>query len=136
MSKDPKFKKVKMLIGLEQQGHIQTVEQMLDEWFPRISDKNKFQVWDDIGSKIGWIGYAVCQDYIRYLKRNLLELEQCQAMTESNFEGYAETKNEEIEQLKKENEEITNLLIKHGDILGGQPRHDINNLLDKFNKGE
>lgn len=43
---------------------------------------------------------------------------------------------EEIEQLKKENEEITNLLIKHSDILGGQPRHDINNLLDKFNKGE
>ncbi len=63
-------KKVRAVFGLEAQGHIPKIEKMLKEWYPRCSDENPLKIWDEIASEIGWIGFAVCQDYIKYLKRN------------------------------------------------------------------
>ncbi len=39
-------------------------------------DDNNFQVWKDVAKEIGWIDYAVCQDYIRYLQVKNKELER------------------------------------------------------------
>ena len=61
-----KFKQgVKVLFGLEQQGHITKVEEML----------KKYCSWDEINKAIGWAGDAAQQDYIRYLKRNSEQLQ-------------------------------------------------------------
>lgn len=75
MSEDNKIfdvmvnKKFKVLFGLEAQGHIPLVEERLKTWWPRFSDKNKFKVWEDIAKEIGWIDYAACESYIKYLQR-------------------------------------------------------------------
>ena len=63
--------KVRVVFGLEAQGHIPIVERMLKNWHPCPFDQNTFAVWDEIGKEIGWLGYAVCQDYIAYLKRKI-----------------------------------------------------------------
>ena len=59
-----KFEKILLnntpvLFGLEAQGHIPTVEHML----------NKDCSWDEIGKEINWIGDAVKEDYKEYLSR-------------------------------------------------------------------
>lgn len=61
-------KKIKVVFGLYAQGHIPLVEEKLKTWNPLWMDKNNWQVWKDIAEEIGWIDYAVCQDYIRYLQ--------------------------------------------------------------------
>jgi len=61
-------KKVKVLFGLEAQGHIPLIEEKLKTWWPRFSDSNPFQVWEDIAKEIGWIDHAVCDSYIRHLR--------------------------------------------------------------------
>jgi len=43
---------------------------------------------------------------LKKTKEKLSELDQCNTMTELNFEGFVEMKNEEIAQLKKENETL------------------------------
>ncbi len=48
-----------VLFGLEAQGHIPTIEQMLSE--------NK--TWDEIGKTIGWLPDTAQEHYERYKKR-------------------------------------------------------------------
>ena len=84
---------VKVLFGLESQGHIKTIEEKLKAWHPRLGDENSFQVWRDIAKEIGWIDYAVCQDYISYLKR----------------------KSAKIEALEQENERLRDALSEYAD---------------------
>jgi len=61
--------KVKMVFGLEAQGHIPLIEEKLKTWWPSALDPSPFQIWRDISEKIGWIDFAVCDDYIKYLQR-------------------------------------------------------------------
>ena len=49
----------KVLFGLEQQGHIKTIEEMLD----------KHRNWDEINKTIGWAGDAANKEYIRLLRK-------------------------------------------------------------------
>ena len=51
----------KLLIGLEQQGHIYTIQTMLKE----------YKTWDEINKQIGWAGGAANKEYIRYLESQL-----------------------------------------------------------------
>ena len=67
---------VRIVFGLEQQGHIPFVEEKLKEWRPSpFSNENTFYIWKEIAQQIGWLDYAVCEGYIRYLKRGKEELE-------------------------------------------------------------
>lgn len=60
---DEVFKDVKVRIGLEQQGHIPTVEKMLAEG----------KSWQEIGDAIGWDGATAKQWYGFYLERKAKE---------------------------------------------------------------
>ncbi len=71
-----KKQKITVAFGLHAQGHIPLVEEKLKHWHPLMMDDNNFQVWKDIAKEIGWIDYAVCQDYIRYLQVKNKELER------------------------------------------------------------
>lgn len=51
----------KILFGLEAQGHIPTIEHML----------NKDCSWDEIGKEINWIGDTVKEHYKEYLSRKI-----------------------------------------------------------------
>lgn len=51
-------------IGLKAQGHIPTVEGMLDD----------YKSWDEIGKAIGWNPEAAKDWYIAYLRRELAEV--------------------------------------------------------------
>ena len=53
------FDGVQIQFGLEQQGHIPTVERMLAEG----------KTWDEIGDAIGWHGPTAEKFYDMYLKR-------------------------------------------------------------------
>jgi FMN phosphatase YigB (HAD superfamily) len=52
------FENVQVNIGLEQQGHIPTVEKMLEDGMS----------WDEIGKAIGWHGPTANQWYIAHLR--------------------------------------------------------------------
>ncbi len=60
---------VKIAFGLEAQGHIQTIEQVLIYW-----NDNKYNVdmtyskcvWDQIGKKIGWCPFTAALAYFKY----------------------------------------------------------------------
>ncbi len=53
------FDGVQIQFGLEQQGHIPTVERMLAEG----------KTWNEIGDAIGWHGPTAAKFYDMYLKR-------------------------------------------------------------------
>lgn len=55
-----------MKFGLEQQGHIETIESMLDQYKSR----------EEIESAIGWAGGAANEYYIRYLRKKVAEEQQ------------------------------------------------------------
>ena len=65
-----KEKGVTMQFGLEQQGHIAVIEEMLEEF------GNHKGTWDKIGKKIGWIAEYAAYDYIDYLKDKIKVFEQ------------------------------------------------------------
>ena len=58
-------KPVRAVFGLVNQGHIPTIEGMLD----------RYCGWDEINSVIGWAGDAAQEDYIRYLRKRVKKLE-------------------------------------------------------------
>ena len=64
-------KKIRVLFGLEAQGHIPLIEKKLKTWWPRVFEPNQFKIFDEIAKEIGWIGQAVCDGYIRYLQRKV-----------------------------------------------------------------
>ncbi len=63
--------------GLEQQGHIETIESELKRWnsiglkgdYPKSDMKYCKQVWDDIGKKIGWCPLSAALHYFEYLDK-------------------------------------------------------------------
>ena len=54
----------KLVFGLEQQGHIKTIERMLDQ----------HRTWGEINKAIGWAGDAACKEYIRYIRKQNSEI--------------------------------------------------------------
>jgi len=62
---------LKVVFGLEAQGHLPTIEKILKKW----NDGNDYDndmtyskhVWDEIGKEIGWCPFAACLYYFRYL---------------------------------------------------------------------
>ncbi len=59
-------KGLQIKFGLEQQGHIPTIERTLDE-FKRSSQ----YVWEKIGKEIGWDPNTACYYYIDYLRKQM-----------------------------------------------------------------
>ena len=57
-------KGLKVLFGLEQQGHIATIEKILNEFGSATSE----YVWEKIGKEIGWCPNAAARRYIEYLR--------------------------------------------------------------------
>lgn len=55
----PEFAGVKPVFGLAAQGHLPTIERMIDE--------NKS--WDDIGQAIGWCPKTAQRHYLQYLRQ-------------------------------------------------------------------
>lgn len=63
---------VKIVFGLEAQGHIPTIEKMLLYWNePRIEGQVDMTyekcVWEQIGRKIGWCPFTASLSYFQYL---------------------------------------------------------------------
>jgi hypothetical protein len=58
-------KKVTMKFGLVQQGHIKTIETILDDW-----GSNEHS-WKLIGKEIGWDAPTACYHYVKYLRKKL-----------------------------------------------------------------
>lgn len=67
---------VKVKFGLEQQGHISTIEEMLD----------RHCSWGEINKAIGWAGDAASKSYIRYLRRRVKASEMKLRKTEEYHE--------------------------------------------------
>lgn len=59
-------KGLKIQFGLEQQGHIATIEKMLEEFGSATSE----HIWEKIGKAIGWDGKTAAFYYIEYLRKN------------------------------------------------------------------
>jgi len=57
-------KGAKIKFGLEQQGHIQTIEKMLNEFG---SAKSEY-IWEKIGKEIGWCPRTASLYYLEYLR--------------------------------------------------------------------
>lgn len=61
----------KIKFGLEQQGHIETIERELERW-NKDCEKDMIYckyVWDDIGQKIGWCPMTAALHYFEYLNK-------------------------------------------------------------------
>jgi hypothetical protein len=69
---------LKVVFGLEAQGHIPTIESELKRWnedfendYPEHKGKNIMtynkHVWDSIGKKIGWCPFSAALSYFEYL---------------------------------------------------------------------
>lgn len=70
---------LKVVFGLEAQGHIPTIESIINKW--NESYKNHYpdeplnmiyskHVWEEIGKKIGWCPFTACLNYFEYLEEN------------------------------------------------------------------
>jgi hypothetical protein len=60
-------KNLKIVFGLEAQGHIPIIEKILDE-----IGSNEY-AWEKIGKEIGWCPQTAAYHYISYLRRKNLE---------------------------------------------------------------
>ncbi len=64
-------KGLKVKFGLEAQGHIETIECILDKW-NNVNDGHDIDmtysthVWNDIGKEIGWCPLTACLSYFKY----------------------------------------------------------------------
>jgi hypothetical protein len=56
-------KDMKIVFGLEAQGHIPTIEKILDEF-----GSNEFS-WEKIGKEINWCPKTACYHYVTYLRK-------------------------------------------------------------------
>ena len=63
-------KNYKIVFGLEQQGHIPTIERILDEF-----GSSSEYVWEKIGKEIGWCPQTAAYYYIDYLRKKRKENE-------------------------------------------------------------
>ena len=77
-------KGVKVKFGLVAQGHIPTIEKMLD----------KHCSWDEINKEIGWAGGAAQENYTRYLRAQSAEKDKRIAELEALESAFAEYERE------------------------------------------
>lgn len=56
---------VEIAFGLKAQGHIETIERMLDE-----VKAPPHAIWERIGDKIGWCPLTAAAYYVNYLREN------------------------------------------------------------------
>jgi hypothetical protein len=61
---------VKIVFGLEAQGHIPTIEEELK----KREDHHSKDVWEEIGKKIGWDSFTACTFYFNYREEKLESL--------------------------------------------------------------
>lgn len=69
-------KKFKILFGLEQQGHIETIKDYFDKHPVRTIENEGKEIiinplfykhhWDEIGRIIGWCPFTACLEYFKY----------------------------------------------------------------------
>lgn len=68
---------VKIVFGLEAQGHIPTIEAIIERWnnvklesYPDESVNMIYSkhVWEEIGRTIGWCPFTACLYYFEYLE--------------------------------------------------------------------
>ena len=67
-------KKIKIAIGLEQQGHIETIENYFKKYETRFIEANGKKIdpkfayyhWEDIGRIIGWCPLTACLAWFEY----------------------------------------------------------------------
>lgn len=72
-------KGLKIVFGLEAQGHIPTIEAELRRWnesfrkdYPEEKDHDMIYckaVWEEIGKKIGWCPFTAALSYFEYLNK-------------------------------------------------------------------
>lgn len=65
-------KGLKMVFGLEAQGHLPTIKRILDKWNePMIENQVDMTyskcVWDEIGREIGWCPFTASLSYFQYI---------------------------------------------------------------------
>lgn len=70
-------KGAKVQFGLKQQGHIDTIERILNKWndFPEGCEYKSNMiyskhVWEEIGREIGWCPLTAALHYFSYLDKN------------------------------------------------------------------
>ncbi len=56
-------------VGLQQQGHIPTIEKILDEM------GSTTLAWERIGKEINWVPQAACRDYVDYLREQIKKIQ-------------------------------------------------------------
>lgn len=68
---------VNIQFGLNQQGHIETIERILNKWNDFTEDSEyktnmmySIHVWDEIGKEIGWHPLSAALKYFEYLSEN------------------------------------------------------------------
>lgn len=76
---EEEIKGLKVVFGLEAQGHIPVIESELQRWndsftkmFPNEKDVDmtfSTHVWERIGKKIGWDPFSAALHYFEYLKK-------------------------------------------------------------------
>ncbi len=57
--------------GLEQQGHIETIEKMATEWESLGAGIQSISFWERVGIEIGWDAFTACAWYCRYLRKQI-----------------------------------------------------------------
>ena len=63
-------KGLKVVFGLEAQGHIPTIEAELKKWNEYGTDMTYCKdVWNGIGKKIGWCSFTAALSYFEYLNK-------------------------------------------------------------------
>ncbi|CAM1357638.1 hypothetical protein [Tenacibaculum halocynthiae] len=65
-----KAMEVKVVFGLEAQGHLPTIKKILDKWNePRIENQVDMtyckHVWEEIGKEIGWCPFTAALSYFQ-----------------------------------------------------------------------
>lgn len=73
-------KDLKIVFGLEAQGHIPTIQTEINRWnksfqsdYPEHKDINMMyskHVWDGIGKIIGWCPFTAALNYFEWLSKN------------------------------------------------------------------
>lgn len=99
-------KDIKVVFGLEAQGHIPTIEAIIKRWNDSFKEQftdNEYSVnmmyskhvWDEIGKAIGWCPFTAALNYFEYMSKNKPESElPIQEITNKEIkeaaEGWAE----------------------------------------------
>lgn len=101
-------KGLKVCFGLEAQGHIPTIEAIINRWndkkqFPNEEPINMMyskHVWEEIGKKIGWCPFTASLYYFDYLNDKAKESVSQKDLEISQLKYELKTKDIELKVLK------------------------------------